>query len=144
MSPVLEPTAGSPHWLKACTFTAMPPFLSFYFIFYFSLGGFRSIRWLGFVWSRGGSLICHPHSSRWHSTVQGWRLKTALCYPYVISMAYTLMAIENVFRVYIAWCKQERGWENLRQSPVLYTKSCTCNQFLFCKKVLSKIRIFLT
>ena len=114
-------------------------------------------------------------------------------------------AIENVFRVCIAWYKHERGWENSRQlckpetksrvcisvenSPnpssvnirlckhrkkvfycfynitfsrknarlfvmalikreiltsrkVLYTKSCTRNQFLFCKKMLSKIRIF--
>ena len=34
--------------------------------------------------------------------------------------------------------------EILTSRKVLYTKSCTRNQFLFCKKMLSKIRIFLT
>ena len=33
--------------------------------------------------------------------------------------------------------------EILTSHKVLYTKSCTRNQFLFCKKMLSKIRIFL-
>ena len=33
--------------------------------------------------------------------------------------------------------------EILTSRKVLYTKSCTRNQFLFCKKMLSKIRIFL-
>ena len=33
--------------------------------------------------------------------------------------------------------------EILTIPKVLYTKSCTRNQFLFCKKMLSKIRIFL-
>ena len=33
--------------------------------------------------------------------------------------------------------------EILISSKVLYTKSCTRNQFLFCKKMLSKIRTFL-
>ena len=33
--------------------------------------------------------------------------------------------------------------EILTSRKVLYTKSCTGNQFLFCKKMLFKIRIFL-
>ena len=33
--------------------------------------------------------------------------------------------------------------EILTSRKVLSTKSCTRNQFLFCKKMLSKIRIFL-
>ena len=33
--------------------------------------------------------------------------------------------------------------EILTRRKVLYTKACTRNQFLFCKKMLSKIRIFL-
>ena len=119
---------------------------------------------------------------------------------------FIISAIENVFRVCIAWYKHERGWENSTQlckpetksrvcmtvenSPnassvyirlcehskkvfycfykitftrkkrktlcmalikrdiltsrkILSTKSCTRNQFLFCKKMLCKIRIFL-
>ena len=34
--------------------------------------------------------------------------------------------------------------EILTSPKVLYMKSCTHNQFLFCKKMLSKIQIFLT
>ena len=33
--------------------------------------------------------------------------------------------------------------EILTSLKVLYTKSCTRNQFLFCKRMLSKVRIFL-
>ena len=33
--------------------------------------------------------------------------------------------------------------EILTSHKVVYTKAFTCNQFLFCKKMLSKIRIFL-
>ena len=33
--------------------------------------------------------------------------------------------------------------EILTSRKILSTKSCTRNQFLFCKKMLSKIRIFL-
>ena len=33
--------------------------------------------------------------------------------------------------------------EKLPVAKVLYTKSCTRNQFLFCKKMLSKLQIFL-
>ena len=32
--------------------------------------------------------------------------------------------------------------EILTSSKVLYTKSCKSNQFLFCKKMLFKLRIF--
>ena len=129
-----------------------------------------------------------------------------LFWPYKCRTKSPAQAIENVFRVCIAWYKHERSWENSRQlckpetksrvcitvenSPnalsvyirlckhrkkvfycfykitfprkkrktlcmalikreiltsrkILSTKSCTRNQFLFCKKMLSKIRIFL-
>ena len=37
-----------------------------------------------------------------------------------------ISAIENVFRVFIAWYKHERGWENSRQLCKPETKSRVC------------------
>ena len=103
----------------------------------------------------------------WCKHETGWENSRQLCKPQTKSRVCTTVSNSpNPSHVYIRLCKRRKKRfycfykitsprknaklffmamikrEILTSRKVLYTKSCTRNQFLFCQKMLSKIRFF--
>ena len=104
----------------------------------------------------------------WYKHERGWENSRQWCKPETKSrVRITVENSPNPSRVYIRLCKHRKKvfycfysitfprkkrktlWmalikrEILTSRKILSTKSCTRNRFLFCKKMLCKIRIFL-
>ena len=109
-----------------------------------------------------------PVCIAWYKHERSWENSRQLCKPETKSrVCVTVQNSPNASSVYIRLCKHRKKVfycfykitfprkkrktlcmalikrEILTSRKILSTKSCTRNQFLFCKKMLSKIRIFL-